>query len=117
MTDQPKKDPSRPQGKITLREGADGPERVIDGKSLTLKFDTIKAIGLANVTEVETHNINRAFGSVSHYIKFIGGGEVRFSYNAKGEILEFTATNAAAQVLNRDTLILMRKLPGAGGDA
>lgn len=117
MNDTPGNPPPKPVGKITIREGADGPARVIDGKSVTLRFDTIKAIGLANVTEVETHNITRAFGSVSHFIKFIGGGEVRFSYNAKGEILEFTATNAAAQVLNRDTLILMRKLPEAGGDA
>jgi hypothetical protein len=117
VTDSPKNPPPKPAGRITIREGADGPERVIDGKSLTLKFDTIKAIGLANLTDVETHAINRAFGSVSHYVKFIGGGEVRFSYNAQGEIMEFTATNAAAQVLNGDTIVLMRKLPKAGGDA
>jgi hypothetical protein len=117
MAEQPKGTPPKPPGRITIREGADGPERVIDGNSLSLKFDTIKAIGLANLTDVETHSINRAFGSVSHYIKFIGDGEVRFSYNAQGEIMEFTATNAAAQVLNGDTIVLMRKLPKAGGDA
>lgn len=117
MAEQPKGTPPKPPGRITIREGADGPERVIDGKSLSLKFDKIKAVGLANLTDVETHAINRAFGSVSHYIKFIGGGEVRFSYNAQGEIMEFVATNAAAQVLNGDTIVLMRKLPKASGDA
>jgi len=41
MTDQPKDATSKSPGRITIREGADGPERVIDGKSLTLKFDKL----------------------------------------------------------------------------
>lgn len=52
--------------------------------------------------------ITRLFNSTSHYIRFFGGGEVRFSYNAEGNILEFTTTNVDASIEENGEPILLK---------
>jgi len=74
-----------------------------------LHIESIKSIGIENLVDLEVHAINHIFNSVSHYLKFSGGGEVRFAYDAAGRLLEFEATNIAAQIVNGDRIILMRK--------
>lgn len=50
----------------------------------------IKAIGIANLLDIEVHRINNIANSTSHFLRFRGGGELSFSYNQAGQILEFS---------------------------
>ena len=106
MTDKPK--PFKMQGteKMQTRKNADGTMSVSSSESMALEFDTLQSIGVENLVDVEIHTINRLFNSVSHYIKFRDGGEVRFSYNDAGQIMEFTASHVGADVLNGERLLL-----------
>jgi hypothetical protein len=102
------------EGKLEFRDNPDGSKTGTSDKPVSMHIDSIKAVGVENLVDIEVHNINTVFGSVSHYIRFHGGGEVRFSYNAKGEILEFTAQRVDAQILNGERLILKRQAVAGG---
>jgi len=109
--DKPRTVRIQPGGKMTKRENPDGSMSVSSKEHLTLEMDSIKSIGIENIVDVEVHSINKAFGAVSHYIKFHGGGEIRFSFNAKGELLEFSANDVAADVKDGERIIFKRKSP------
>ena len=100
----------RSEGKLEFRDNPDGSKTGTSDKPVDMHIEMIKSVGVENLVDIEVHNINTVFGSVSHYIRFHGGGEVRFSYNSKGEILEFTAQRVDAQILNGERLILRRQL-------
>ena len=112
MSEQEKPKPVtyRSEGKLEFRDNPDGSKTGTSDKPVDMHIEMIKSVGVENLVDIEVHNINTVFGSVSHYIRFHGGGEVRFSYNAKGEILEFTAQRVDAQILNGERLILRRQL-------
>ena len=111
--DKPKPVKFRSEGKLEFRDNPDGSKTGTSDKPVDMHIEMIKSVGVENLVDIEVHNINAVFGSVSHYIRFFGGGEVRFSYNAKGEILEFTAERVDAQIINGERLILKRQ-PAAG---
>ena len=94
--------------KMETRRNEDGSMSVRSSETMALEFDTIKSIGLENLLDVEVHTINRLFNSVSHYIRLHDGGEIRFSYNDEGKLMEFSATNIGAEVLNGERLVLKR---------
>jgi hypothetical protein len=56
----------------------------------------VKAIGIADLSLIQRHFINRVFGSVSHVIHFQGGGVLRYAYNEKNEIIELSAIRMKA---------------------
>jgi hypothetical protein len=111
MSEQEKPKPVifRSEGKLEFRDNPDGSKTGTSDKPVSMHIETIRSVGVENLVDIEVHNINNVFGSVSHYIRFFGGGEVRFSYNAKGEILEFTAKHVDAQIRNGESLILKRQ--------
>jgi hypothetical protein len=109
MDDKPKPINVRSTGKVTVRETPDGQLLSSSAQDISLHIETIKSIGIENLADVEVHAINNVFNSVSHYIRFFGGGEVRFSYNAEGRLLEFVATNVAAHIANGERILLKRK--------
>src|SRR6185503_9195072 len=106
MTDKPK--PFKMQGtdKMETARNQDGTLSVRSSEPMALEFDTIKSVGLENLTDVEVHTINRMFGSTSHFIKFRDGGEVRFSYSDAGQIIEFSANHIGAEILNGERILL-----------
>ena len=116
MSDQDKPKPVKFQseGKLEFRDNPDGSKTGTSDKPVDMHIELIKSVGVENLVDIEVHNINTAFGSVSHYIRFFGGGEVRFSYNAKGEILEFTAERVDAQIINGERLVLSRQAAAGG---
>ena len=89
MSDKPKPIKVESTAPVTKKDNPDGSASITSEGPVALHIDSIRAVGIENLVEVESHTINRVFNSVSHPVKFHGGGEVRFSYNAKGEILEF----------------------------
>jgi hypothetical protein len=100
----------RSDGKLEFRDNPDGSKTGTSDKPVHMHIETIKSVGIENLVDIETHTINKLFGSVSHLIKFYGGGEVRFSYNDKGEILEFTGNRVDARIENGERLVLRRQL-------
>lgn len=111
MNDKPKPINVQSSGQVTSRTNPDGSVSLSSEQPVSLHVESIKSVGIENLVDVETHVINRLFNSVSHYIRFFGGGEVRFSYNAEGELLEFATTNVDAYIENGERIILKRK-PG-----
>jgi hypothetical protein len=61
----------------------------LDG-SIQLDLKSISTIGVANIIDIQTHNIQDVLGMKSHFIKFQSGGEVRFAYNQLGQLVELS---------------------------
>ena len=75
-----------------------------------INLKKIAAVGIHNLVDVESHTINTIVGSVSHYVRFAGGGEVRFVYNTSGQLIELSAKNVITSVTHNDEIIFMRKV-------
>ena len=103
----------------TIKHNADGTVSIsttagdvieIDQKgSASVHLKQIKSVGIHNLADVESHNINNIVGSISHYVRFIGGGEVRFVYNASGQLIELSATNVITTVSQNNEIVFKRK--------
>jgi len=102
------------KGKMEFRDNPDGSKTGTSDKPVHMHFGVIKSVGVENLLDIEAHVINRVFNSVSHLVKFVGGGEVRFSYNDKGEILEFMGQRVDAQIINGERLVLKRQAAADG---
>ncbi len=66
--------------------------------SIALDLQKISAIGVANIIEVQTHNIQDVLGMRSHFIKLHSGGELRFAYNHLGHLVELSFTGLLAKI-------------------
>jgi hypothetical protein len=117
MADEPKPIKIQPEGELTKQVNADGSLSITSKQPVNLHIESIKSVGVENLIDVEVHAINRVFNSVSHYIKFHGGGEVRFAYDANGELLEFTGSNIDAEVHNGERILLKRRTDAPGKSA
>lgn len=70
---------------------------------------SVGAVGIHNLADVEAHNINSIVGSISHYVRFVGGGEVKFVYNASGQLIELSASNVVTTISKNNEIVFMRK--------
>ena len=57
-----------------------------------VSLDEIRAVRVEDLSQVLDHRIARTLGGTSHVIGFIGGGELRYAYNDRGEVIELSAT-------------------------
>ncbi|HEY8330734.1 MAG TPA: hypothetical protein VIO83_05345 [Pseudomonas sp.] len=73
---------------------------------INVRLSGIRSVDVHAITDLETHQITRAFGSVSHFLRFANGGEVRFAYNAAGALLEFVANDVEVGVIGGDRIVL-----------
>ena len=97
------------QGAVSITTTS-GEVIAIDEKgSASIHLKQIKAVGIHNLADVESHNINHIVGSISHYVRFVGGGEVRFVYNASGQLIELLATKVITTVSQNNEIVFMRK--------
>lgn len=48
----------------------------------------VTSVALANLCEVRSHEVARAASLVSHSVRFVDGGQLRFAYNTRGELVE-----------------------------
>ncbi len=83
---------------LTMHEDRDGILHVRTRTTAVLALEEIKSIGIENMLEVQTYRITRIVGSVSHFVRFLDGGEVRLAYNAQGCLLEFSAQGVAVEI-------------------
>lgn len=68
-----------------------------DGTS-QVSLDEIRAVRVEDLSQVLEHRIARIVGSTSHVIRFIGGGELRYAYNSRGQVIELSATGVKGAV-------------------
>jgi hypothetical protein len=66
--------------KLSIHEDAQG--------KTTFDVGQIKSVGIKNIGNVQSHQINTLFGSRSHVVHFVNGGVLQFAYNAKNELIE-----------------------------
>lgn len=59
--------------------------------------DGIRFVQLDNILDIRKHEVTDVFKSVSHYIEFLDGGEVHFSYNHEGNILDFIVSHVGVK--------------------
>lgn len=78
----------------------------LKGANLELTLESVNAVTVADLTWVEQHTITRVFDSVSHFIRFIGGGELRFAFSFAGDLLELSAERVGMKITpDGETLI------------
>ena len=70
-----------------------------DGSGISrVSLDEIRAVRVEDLSQVLDHRIARIMGSTSHVIRFIGGGELRYAYNSRGQVIELSATGVKGAV-------------------
>lgn len=99
---------SRDDGTATVRTVGGGVIDVDKDRNVKLELAAIESVGIHNVIEVESHQINRVLGSTSHYVRFHGGGEVRFAYNDQGKLIELSARDCGFSLSNKNELLFHR---------
>ena len=83
--------------KLAIHEDAQG--------KCTFDVGQIKSVGIKNIGNVQSHQINTLFGSRSHVVHFVNGGVLQFAYNAKNELIELTASKLTMRLSKSGTAI------------
>lgn len=81
-----------------VRLDHEGIEMHVDGGSLDITFEYVKAVTVADLAWVEEHTITRVFDTVSHFVRFVGGGQLRFAFSFDGDLLELSSDGASLTV-------------------
>ena len=72
---------------------------VDDGhRTVQIPLDEIRAVQVDDLAQVLDHRIARIMGSTSHVLQFVGGGELRYVYNSRGQVIELSSTGVHALV-------------------
>ena len=96
-------------GTVSISTAAGDVIEIDENGKANVNLKKIEAVGIHNLADVESHNINTIVGSISHYVRFVGGGEVRFVYNAGGKLIELSATGVITTVSHNNEIVFMRK--------
>ncbi len=90
----------------------------LDGQHICLKdgdveltLESVNAVTVADLRWVEQHTITRVFDSVSHFIRFVGGGELRFAFSFEGDLLELSGEHVAMSISPDGETLVFRPLP------
>jgi hypothetical protein len=73
--------------------------------NITATLPVITSVGIADLADVQSHNIVRIVGSVSHHVRFVGGGELCYVYNTRGELIELSAVNVKVSISSQHRLV------------
>ena len=100
-----------PEGTMTLKvDSATGAVESTSLDPVNANIPNIKSVGIANLVDVEEQAINRLVNSVSHFVRFYGGGEVHFAFNFEGKLLECKGVGVTTQILDGERILFHRKL-------
>jgi hypothetical protein len=67
-------------------------------RTLQIPLDEIRAVQVDDLAQVVDHRIVRIMGSTSHVVRFVGGGELRYVYNSRGQVIELSSSGVHASV-------------------
>ena len=112
MRKEPKPVGIRSEGQVSASMSPDGLCTVSAAHDITADLVNLRSVGIENLADIEVHEINRLYNSTSHYIKFFGGGEVKFSYSSTGKLLDLIALNVTCSICNGDQVVFRRKMDG-----
>lgn len=59
---------------------------------------SIIAVSIANIADVQSHQVFRAIGSTSHLVRFVGGGELHYVFDDRGRVIAMSATGVRSEV-------------------
>jgi hypothetical protein len=68
-----------------------------DGQVLA-DVPVITSVGLCNLCEIRSHEVVRVAGLVSHSVRFMDGGQMRFAYNERGELVELYSRGVSVAI-------------------
>jgi len=68
------------------------------GGEANIELELVNAVTVENLSWVEQHTVTRIFDSVSHFVRFVGGGELRFAFSLEGDLLELSATGLRLRI-------------------
>jgi hypothetical protein len=60
--------------------------------TVQIPLDEFRAVRANNLAPVLDHRIARVMGSTSHVLRFVGGGELRYAYNSRGQVIELSSS-------------------------
>ena len=80
---------------------------------LVAELPLITSVGLCNLCEVRSHDVVHIAGMASHHVRFLDGGELRFAYNERGDLIELYARGVSV-ALAKDGRV-MAAMPGSPG--
>ena len=67
-------------------------------RTLQIPLDEIRAVQVDDLAQVLDHRIAPSMGSTSHVVRFVGGGELRYVYNSRGQVIELSSGGVHASV-------------------
>jgi hypothetical protein len=94
-----------PEGVVKLEIQPDGSMRASSDQPVKMDLGTIRSVGIRNLVHVESHAITRVAGSVSHYVRFFGGGALRFAYNDRGQLIELVCELLSVTTQDGEVLV------------
>ena len=92
-------------GTVSISAAAGEAIEIDEQGRANINLKKIEAVGIYNLADIEIHNINTIVGSISHYVRFVGGGEIRFVYNASGKLIELSATNVITTISQNNEIV------------
>ena len=67
-------------------------------RTVQIPLDEIRAVQVDDLAQVLDHRIARIMSSTSHVVRFIGGGELRYVYNRRGQVIDLSSSGVRASV-------------------
>jgi hypothetical protein len=78
-------------------------------------LECVDAVTVSDLQWVEQHTITRVFNSVSHFIRFVGGGELRFAFSFEGDLLELSGVGVEMSSMHDGETLIFRPLQSISG--
>jgi hypothetical protein len=61
-------------------------------------LDEIRAVGVEDLAQIVEHRIDRLPGRTVHWLRFVGGGELRYAVDGRGQVVTLCATGIRGSV-------------------
>ena len=61
-----------------------------NGAGFVATVPKIRTVGISNICAIESYSITRIANSTSHFVRFVGGGDLQFAFSDKGELLQLS---------------------------
>ena len=97
---------SNPDGSVDISTSFGAAVHVAHDGKVELDLQLIKTVGLRNLVDVVSHEINSIASSISHVVKFANGGLLQFAYNSGGSLIDFSASKLVV-TLSKDNSLLV----------
>ncbi|MGF2654852.1 hypothetical protein ACQUWL_20385 [Serratia marcescens] len=109
MTKESKPFTVKPEGKVVLENKADGTVAFSSDKPMALNMNNILSVGVQNVVDIKSYQLDHLESSTRHLIEFHGGGSVTLEYSHDGEIIQCSIRELLSEVERGERIMVKRK--------